>query len=224
MIFDNEQGAVNGVLISLILSVLLLLGAIGFAGWAFTSRQDYKNNTDEKIAAAVTVAKQQEGTAKDTQFAQDEKKPLRTYNGPEAEGSLAISYPKTWSGYVDDSAQGESALDGYFYPGIVPSLTAQDSIFALRVQVLSQTYDQVAKNVLSQNSSENTAPPVISPYSLPKLPKVVGIKIKGTLPNQKQGEMIILPLRSQTLQVWAETSQFTPDFEANILPNFNFSP
>lgn len=226
MIHTNESGAVTGLGISLVFSVVFLVAAIGFSGWAFTSRQDYKNNTDQKVAQAVTIAKQEEGSAKDKQFLEDEKQPLRTYNGPEATGSITMSYPKTWSGYIDTgSGSGQASLKGYFYPNIVPSTTDANAIFALRIEVLSQSYDQVTRNLSSQLQNKSQAiPSTITPYALPKLPKVVGVKIVGTLPNQKQGEMIILPLRSQTIQVWAETAQFTPDFETNILPNFSFQP
>lgn len=225
MIQNNQRGAVSGLGISLGLTIFLLLGAIAFGGWAFSGRQDYKINSDAKVEKAVIIAKQQESSAKDAQFVQDQKKPLTSYNGPEAFGSLSISYPKTWSGYVDDSGTGTNQVDGYFNPGVVPSLTNLSSVFALRVQVVNQTYDTIAKTIANlQQSGGQSAPPVVSPYALPKLPKVVGMKIVGTLPNQKQGEMVILPLRAQTIQIWEETDQFRGDFENNILPNFSFIP
>jgi hypothetical protein len=36
--------------------------------------------------------------------------------------------------------------------------------------------------------------------------------------------MVVLPLRSQTLQIETAGSQFLGDFNNNILPNFSFSP
>lgn len=223
MIKHNQNGAVSGLALSLGMAIVLLIAALGFGGWAFTSRQDYKNNTDQKVNDAVVIAKQREGTRKDAQFAQDEKNPLRTYKGPDAYGSLSIQYPKTWSGFIDDTGKsGDKLVDGFFYPGVVPSTTNQASVFALRVQVVSQAYSDVV-NSLSQNSDPASIP-VITPFALPKVPKAVGIKYVGKLPNQKQGEMVVLPLRSQTLEVWSETAQFAPDFEANILPNFSFLP
>jgi len=227
MIKHNQDGAVNGVVVSLVLCILLLVGALAFAGWAYSSRQDYKQHTDAKVSVAVDKAKQAESAAKDAAFVEAEKNPLRTYNGPEAYGSLVLQYPKTWSGYVDDSGSSNSAMvDGYFYPGVVPSLTNQSSVFALRVQVLNQAYASVVKN-LSSSGQQN--PPTITAYSLPKLPKVVGVKITGTIGNQgsstpKQGIMVVLPLRSQTVQIWTEGNQFINDFNNSILPNFSFSP
>ena len=49
----NQDGAVSGLALSFGLSVILLVAAISFSAWAFSSRQDYKDNVDEKIQAAA---------------------------------------------------------------------------------------------------------------------------------------------------------------------------
>jgi hypothetical protein len=221
MIKHNQSGAVNGLVISLVLAVVLLVAALGFGGWAFSGRQDYKNNVDSKISTAVTAAKQQESTAKDLQFAEVVKNPLKSYTGPEAYGSLIVNYPKTWSAYVDDTGTGSSLVDGYFAPGSVPSATGQNSVFALRVQVLSQTYAQVLQSFSGQQQSGKL---IVSAYALPKLPKTVGVKAVGQISSQTTVTMVVLPLRSNTLEIWTEGSQYLADFNNNILPNFSFSP
>lgn len=217
----NQDGQISAVVVSLIFSVLLLIGALGFAGWAFSSRQDYKYNSDQKAAAAVAVAVQKADTAKDVEFTQKEKFPLRTYNGPEAYGSLAVTYPKTWSAYVDDTGSGASLVDGYFHPGTVPSVTNPNSVFALRVQVINTSYSQTLASLSAQQEGGKLN---ISAYALPKVPKAVGVKVVGTFSNNTVGEMIVLPLRNQTLQISTQGTIFTDDFEKNILPNFTFVP
>jgi hypothetical protein len=231
MPLKQNQDGVSGVAVSLVMAIVLLLGAIGFGFWAYSSRQDYKYNVDAKIDDAVTVAKRQESIAKDKQFAEERKSPVKTYSGPQAYGSIVLKYPKTWSGYVadvtGDSGDGGTPLDGYFHPGVVPSTAVTSSTFSLRVQVLSQTYAQTLETVKTSLDSEN--PPTVKPYALPKVPRAVGVRITGTLPfnggtGDKTGVMVILPLRSQTLQLWTEGSQFRGDFNKYVLPNFRFSP
>lgn len=217
----NQDGAVSGVVISLVFAILLLLGAIGFGAWAYTSRQDYKDNVDAKVSVAEDAARKDESIKKDKQFAEDYKKPLKTYIGPDAYGSLVITYPKTWSGYVDDTGTGNATVDGYFAPGIVPSKEDKDSVFALRVQIVNQTYSQTLKALESKQEDGKLK---AEAYALPKLPKVVGVKVTGELDSQKTGTMVILPLRSQTLQIWTEGTQYLSDYNNNILPNFSFSP
>ncbi len=218
----NQNGAVSGVGISLVLVILLLIGAAGFGGWAFNSRQDYKNHTDAKVAVAVTAAKTQQTSADQARFAEEAKQPLTTYQGPEAFGSLLISYPKTWSAYIDSTGNGNAQIDGYFAPGIVPAISAQGSVFALRVQVLSQAYTQAIQNFSSQQKNGKVT---ISAYALPKLPKVVGIEVSGQLSNQgPTTTMVVLPLRSSTLEISTQGTTYLADFNNNVLPNFSFSP
>ena len=195
---------------------------MGFAGWAYMSRQDYKDNVDTKIKAAVVVAKQQESTAKDKQFVEKEKNPLRTYKGPDAYGGVTIMYPKTWSAYVADTGRNSSTpVDGYFHPGTVPSVEDQNSTFALRLQVVGQPYATVLQRLSSLQKSGKTR---VVPYALPKVPSVVGVRATGTLPNNKLGSIVILPLRSQTIELWSEGSQHQNDFDNIILPNASFLP
>ncbi len=221
MIKHNQAGAISGLLVTLILAIILLLAAIGFGGWAFNSRQDYKNHTDAKVNAAVAVTKLQEGAVKDAAFAEEAKQPLKTYDGPEAYGSLVVNYPKTWSGYVDDSGQGSSLVDGYFAPGVVPSISNQSSIFSLRVQVLNQSYSESLQSFSSQQQAGKLT---VSAYSLPKLPQVVGVEVNGQISSQATVTMVVLPLRSETLEIWTEGTQYLNDFNNNILKNFSFSP
>lgn len=227
MLRQNQDGAVSGVAVSLILTIVLLIGAISFAAWAFSSREDYKNHTDAKIAVAVAAAKKQESQQKDAEFTQAEKNPLRTYSGPQAYGSIQLSYPKTWSGYVDQSGNGNgnALVDAYFYPAIVPSINDPNSSFALRVQVLNQSYSQSISSF--QNAAQSKTPPTIVPYALPKVPNVVGVEVSGQIAGGNPpvtGTMVILPLRSETLEIWTEGNQFLSDFNNIILPNFTFSP
>lgn len=217
-----DQRGIGGLAVSLGLAVVLLIGAIVFGGWAFSSRQDYKNNVDAKITAAVNQAKQQEGAVKDQQFAEASKSPLKAYNGPEAYGSLAVNYPKTWSGYVDDSGQGNAVVDGYFAPGVVPPINSQSSVFALRLQVLNTSYSQTLQGLQSQQQSGKLT---INTYALPKLAKVVGVEVTGQLSGSNSSTtMVVLPLRSETLEISTQGNQYLSDFNNYILPNFSFSP
>lgn len=217
----DQNGSINSLLLPCIVLTLLLLGSVGFGVWAFAGRQDYKTNTDAKIASAVTVAQQAESTVKDRQFAELEKQPLRTYNGPQAFGSLVIKYPKTWSAYVDDDGRGNAAVDAYFEPGVVSSVNATTTHFALRVQVQAQSYSAAVNTI---RSAQKTSGATITPFALPKVPNVVGVRVDGAFATQKSGSLIILPLRDKSIEISTESNDFLNDFNANILPNISFSP
>jgi len=217
----NQRGAINVLLIPFILVLVFFLGAAGFGVWAFMSRQDYKNNSDQKASAAAAQQKTVTQTADAAQYAEDIKKPFDTYIGPAAYGNITVNYPKTWSAYVVENDKGGFPVNGYFHPGFVPSTTDQTNNFALRVQLSQTAYSGVVQQF---NASLQTGKVTIQPYKLPKVPSVVGVRIEGQITAQKQGVMIVLPLRNMTLQIWTESSSFKPDLDTNILPNLSFIP
>jgi hypothetical protein len=130
-------------------------------------------------------------------------------------------FPKTWSAYVDESGAGNMGVNGYFYPDIVPATNGKTSTFALRVVVMDQSYNNTMHSYLSFVTAKKGT---VVAYSLPKLPKIVGSRLDGEIQPNKQGSMVILPLRDKTFEVWTESPQFLPDFNNNILPNLTFSP
>lgn len=217
----NEGGELNVLLVPVILLALLFVGAGTFAVWAYNSSQDYKNNVDTKVAAAVSANTKSVQVADAEQYAEAAKKPLKTYTGPEQYGNLQVSYPKTWSGYVVNDNGGSNPLDAYFSPDVVPSVNNQTSVFALRAQITSRTYSQVLGQF---NGALQQKKVTVTPYVLPKLPKIIGVRIDGQIAQGKQGSMIVLPLRDKTLLLWTESSSYLSDFNNNILPNITFSP
>ncbi len=219
---SNERGELNILLVPVILLGVLFVAAASFGVWAYTSRQDYKNNSDQKSAVAVEANKKVVQAEDAKTYAEAAKQPLKTYAGSEAYGSLKLTYPKTWSGYVVTSdSGGGTPLDAYFNPDVVPNISGRDSTFALRVQILSQSYAD-ALNSYSTYIRQGKA--TATPYKLPKVPSVVGTRIEGQLTYNKQGSVVILPVRDKTMKLWIESGTYKADFDNNILPNTSFSP
>lgn len=219
------RGEMNVLLVPLVVLVLLFFGVGGFAYYSYSNMLDYKNNTDEKIAAAIKVEDTQLTAKLNQQFAEEAKSPFKTYNGPSQYGSINLTYPKTWSAYVNVDNQGsDTPVDGYFYPDVVPS-TSVDSNggtnFALRVQVSQSAYSDILQNYQGQVQQGQIT---VTPFHFAKVPQVVGVELTGQIQSQKTGSLIIVPVRNQTLLIWTEGNQFQKDFNNTILPNFGFSP
>lgn len=209
----------SALLIPLILAVVFFIGALGFGLWSYNSRQDYKNNTDQKIATAVDVAQKQTATQKDTEFIQREKEPLKEYKGPDAYGSIDLRYPKTWSAYIVENGP-SLPLDAYWYPNFVPS-TQSDTSFALRLQVTNKKFSEELK---TYDTSVRTGKVKAQPYKPKNVDGVIGERLDGEVVRGKHGIMILLPLRDKTIKIWTEAQQYQPDFINNVLSNFNFTP
>lgn len=209
-----------GLILALVVVTLLFIGALGFGFYAFSGMQDYKTNSDKKVALAVTAAKEAEASSKDKEYAEKEKSPYKTYLGPATYGALSITYPKTWSAFVTETSSGGSPVDGYMHPNFVPG-TQSGTAFALRFQVLSQSYANEVKKFESLTKSGKVK---VSPYKLPKVPGVTGIRVEGQINPTQQGVMIILPLRDKTIEVSTQSTQFVGDLDGIILANLVFQP
>ncbi len=219
----NDSGAFSVLVVPLVLVSILLIVSVGFGVWAYSSRGDYKNKSDQKSAVAVAQAIKQEDIVKDKQHAEADKQPLKTYIGPEQYGGLHLSYPKTWSGYINGAGTSAQPLDSYFQPDVVPSISNQNAPFALRAQIMNQSYS----SVISQYNGGITAKTLTAkPYSYPKVPSVVGIRFDGIVDGGKKatGAIVVVPLRDKTLKIWTENQAYLADFNNSVLPNVTFSP
>lgn len=212
----NEEGS---LLVPLIAVSVLLLSSLGFGFWAFAGRQDYKNNVDAKIQEAVVAANETLTAEKDAEFAEKEKSPFVTYAGSATYGALTITYPKTWSAYIDETGKGATPLSGYMHPRFVPA-TNSDTNFAFRFEVVDTAYDTVLKTF---DSGVRTGKVSVNAYRAPKVDSVLGARIEGEIISRKQGVLVLLPIRDKTIKVWTEGQEFRADFSA-ILEALSFVP
>ncbi len=217
----NQRGAVNVLLIPLVLLVMLFLGTAGFGIWAFTSRADYKNNSDKKTVAAANKATEETQAADAAKYAEESKKPYETYIGPAQFGNVTVNFPKTWSAYITEAERGSTPISAFFQPKIVPNVTDTNNTFALRVELLQTTYESALDQFKSKVEQGQVT---LVPYTLAKVPSVVGSRVEGQITPRKQGTMIIMPLRNMTLRVWTESNDFKGDLDTHILPNLSFIP
>jgi hypothetical protein len=214
---QKENGSIS-VILAIVFGLLFVFTLI-FGGWAFASRQDYKNNVDQKIEDANIVAVQEAETAKDAEFLEKEKSPVRTYTGPVTYGAVSFEYPKTWSLYEVKASSG-TVLDLYAFPLVVPGVS-NDQTYALRTEIVSQTYDAVVKQY---DSDVKSGAVVATAYRPEKVPGVLGIRLDGSLEKDIQGAMVILPLRDRTIKIYTEIPQFVGDFNNIVLPSLTFVP
>lgn len=219
----EEQGAISGISIAFIAVCVALVATIIFAASAYSGEKKYKNDDNLLIANAVAAAKQQVTNQLEAQFQAENNATVTSYTGPSQYGSVVLQYPKAWSGYIDTN--GGNPLDGYFSPGVVPSVSDQSSIFALRIEVVANAYSNQLAQYSSQLNNQQGGPALtITPYALKKVPQVVGALITGPVQPNKVGVMVMLPLRTDTLEIWTESSQYVSLFENQILPAVSFQP
>lgn len=211
------------IAVVVILSILLIM-ALVFAYWAYSGRQDYKNNSDQKVTVAVTKAKDEQKKTLEAQFEEREKSPYKSYSTPVQFGTVKIVYSKMWSSYIIEQVSGSGVvINSYFYPDFVPNVGANNKTnYSLRFQVIDSPYNtEITKyaNLVKQGKLKST------PY-VPEQVKgaTVGVKLDGQLEQNKSGSMVVLPLRDKTLKIWTESEAAINDFNNIVLKNLSYTP
>lgn len=209
-----------GLIITLVLFVLLFLGAAGFGLWAFSERGKFKNDADKIVAREVTLAEQKVSTAKDAEFTEKEKIPTKTYKGPATFGSIEVSYPKTWSAFITESGQGATPIDAYLHPDFVPGIQSGTS-FALRVEVIQKSYDSEMKQFEGKVKSGKVT---VTPFRAELVADVLGARVEGEINQGQKNIMVLFPIRDKTLKISTESETFYGDFNTIILKTLKFVP
>lgn len=202
------------VIISVVLAVFVV-GLGGFSIWAFLNYQDQKNNVDAKVNAAVSDAKHQQTATDQAAFAEQEKLPNRQIVGPPDLGQVKLSYPKTWSVYVDHDGGGGS-YEAYFYPLVVPPLTS-GTPYALRISIINNQYENVlgSFNETLKNGALTSTPVTIA--------GVAGVRLDGAFTKTVKGSMVLFKVRDKTLEVYTQSPNFEGDFNNTILKTLQFN-
>jgi len=204
-------------LIVIVLLAILFLSVVVFAGWAFSSRNDYKNNVDKKINTAVDKAVKASNAKKDAEFAQREKEPLKVYQGPAEFGTVKIKYPKTWSAFITQDAKNSIPVNAYLHPDFVPGLQS-GTAYALRLEIIQGDYDQQLKKFDSLSKAKKVK---VTPF---QSGSTTGARIDGEIDKGKKGSIVLLPLRDKTIKLTTESEIFVNDFNDIILKNLTFIP
>ncbi len=223
----HDQSGGVALILSDVFLVIILVAALAFGYWAYSGRQDYKNNVDTKIAAAVTVANKNQFDKDNTDFIEKEKSPYKTFRGPATYGSISFKYPKTWSGYIDESSTTDP-IKSLFYPNLVPADTPIKNVtpqYALRVDLLDQAYDQILDEY--KNSSQEGTLKAVA-YVPPRMVKVSGVqtgtKLVGAIEQGIKGSVVLIKVRDKTLKIYTESPKFFKDFNNIVLSTLTFTP
>lgn len=210
-------------LAAIIILAVLLVASLVFGYSSYTKGQDYKNNSDEKSAVAVEAAKKAQAAELQVSYDEQAKTPHKTYQSSAVAGSVTFSYPKTWSAYVDETSAAQ-LINGYFYPGQVPSAQSPTA-FALRVEMVSTDYSQIVAQYAAQiKKGTLTATAYVPPKMVGVANVQAGTRFDGALDKNKTGSMVVIKVRDKTLKISTESNNFLSDFNGAILASLKFSP
>jgi len=210
-IHRNQRGNIDPLLIPLVVSVVLVVGLAGFGIWSYLQFSDQRDNTDQKIAAAVSEAEVVQKEVLEADFAERAKAPFDTWVSATSIGSIELTYPRLWSGYVDEKDRGSKPLNGFFHPNVVSA--DADTRYALRILVDESNY---AKVVATYDKAIEKKTVKSKPFTVNG---VSGVKVDGQIDKDYEGSIVILPLRDKTVRIWTESKTYLSDFEKIVLAN-----
>lgn len=206
---------VHPLLVTTIVLAILTVGFGGISIWAYVNYLDQKNNVDAKISTAVAEAKRTQTADDEKLFVEREKQPTREIVGPDDLGRLSLSYPKTWSVYLDKNGTGNQ-YEAYFYPAVVPPLSLKTPN-ALRISIENSPYEtQLASFQELVKSGALKASPVAAQGE-------TGTRLDGAFSKTVQGSMVLFKVRDKTIKVFTESTAFQSDFNTIVLPSLKFN-
>lgn len=214
--YNTQAGFINGAIVTSIIFGILALVFGSIMIWALVNYNDQKNNVDSKISSAVQLAKDQQEKEDQKVFDEKEKQPLEEFIGPNDLGRVEFKYPKTWSVYIaNDGSQGGS-YEAYFHPEEVPSVTAGQNKFALRMSVLNQGYEQVVQQYsgLVKQGTLRSESITVNGFN--------GQKFEGNFRPDLEGSVALFKIRDKTLLLATDSPTFRPDFNDKILKELKF--
>jgi len=216
----NNNGSSGLALVTIVVSIIAVAALI-LAVVLFTQEEKYKNNDQQLIAAAVQQAKIQITNQEQQKFNTEAEQPFTSFSGPADYGDVTISYPKTWSAYVDSTNSNNDPINAYFNPNYVPSTNTPAVSYALRFEVLSSSYSSLLAQYTSVEQKDNY---LITPYQVKNVPQDIGSMIKGNLINNAPVILVLIPLRTNTIVIWTENQSDFNLFLNQILPTLTFNP
>ena len=192
--------------VGLIVVSLLAVLFIGLFIWMWVKWNDASTNVKGKVDVAVAEAKNELQTKLESEFEEKEKYPYKVFTGPTDLGELSFEYPKTWSLYVQSSANRGGDYAAYLNPGQV-NVVQEDTVMALRVSIKGTLFDQAISEYAEKvRSGDMTLSTTV----------VNGNNVNvytGKMNNEYQGIICVFKLRDKTVILQTDsTSVFSDDF------------
>ncbi len=197
-------------IITTILSIFIILGLIVLSVWLYINYDDQKTNVNNKVAVAVSAAKNSQRSSDEVKFTEREKEPNREFVGPNDYGRVTFDYPKTWSVYVDkDVVSGGGKYEAYLNPITVP-LVSPTQQFAIRVVIEQKDYDVVVASYDTLvKKGDLKASSVTADGNN-------GTRLDGNFTKDIRGSAVLFKIRDKTLTIRTDANTFKSDFKKII--------
>lgn len=201
-------------LIKTIVIIILSLIAVTFIGlfiWMFIQYDEAHTDVQGQIDVAVAKAKDEQKTELTARFLEEEKYPYKVFTGPADYGRLSFEYPKTWSVYIEASANKGGDFKSYFNP-VQVNAVGDDTINALRVTILDMLFDEVVAKYQDEMNRKNSNL-TMETTTIGKDNNITANRYTGTIPKTElSGYIVMFKIRDKTAILRTDSVLFTDEF------------
>ena len=203
------------VLLSISTAAGVICAVVFFLNW-----QEAQTDINTKINVAKEEARVAQKAEDDAVYEEEEKKPYKTFAGPDDYGGLTFQYPKTWSVFINKDARNGGDFEAFLNPDVVYPLTndggggeasideGEIPIHALRVHIYDRSIDAVQKEF------EEKAVEGALNSEVYRTGEISGTIYNGTLEEGVEGRAFIFKNADKTVEIRTDSSVFNDDFEA----------
>ncbi len=195
----ENSGKKKTVIVVILGFLVVVLGAL--SGWALYKYDQERTQVQQRIDSAVQQARQEQRRADEARFEEQRKTPYQVYNSPDVYGDISISYPKSWSVYVEDSTGSGTNIDMSMHPDVIRRQGGRDRPLAFRLQLVDELYAQ-AIDSYQKDAEQGELEAVTVAIS-----GIEGVRYEGNIRDEHTGSLVALPYRDNTILMWTESNE-----------------
>lgn len=187
--------------------------------WAMHESSEAKTDVDSKIstATAAAVAETHATDLKECNEKLDAK--TKHFSGPADYGDLSFDYPRDWSVYIANDPLKGGDFEAYFNKDIVDSIDSSNSIYALRVSILRDTFEDVVADYQREMDKRDAN---LTVESITLANGTMANKYTGTIPGTDfSGYIVVFKIRDKTAILQTYVADYSDRFET-ILKTVTF--
>jgi len=213
----DHRGIANPGLIPIIGLGLLSFLLLVTSGVLFVQLDKAKSEREDYAKQVMAENETQVKAKLQAEFDEKEKDPFKDFETDAVLGDIKFRYPKTWSVSMNQDAASDPQIDAYFNPNVIRTDAEDTRSYALRVQLVGDSYSEVVDDLSSDIEDGLITTKAVT------FNGIEGIRVDGQLDEVDRGAKVILPLRDKTVMIWTESRDFLDDFE-KVMTSFTFNP
>lgn len=211
----DVAGLVKTIVIVVLAMILVVF--IGLFIWKMVENDELVTTRNSAIDMAVAEAEDAVRVEEAKKYAEQKKYPYESFTGPTKYGQVSFEYPKTWNVYIESDASDGGDFEAYFAPQQVDTVGEDSSIYALRMTISTQPYEDIIEDLQDQVDDDDVEFDVerVDIVNEKTGKKTSVQKYTGTLPDTEDfnGYIVVYQIRDKTVILQTDSVKFKSEYD-----------